>query len=183
MGANQGTIKGHNVKNYYIGKGVVSIKLPGDEDYVDYGNCSSVTLLPKPTVLDHYSSRTGTKTKDFTAITQKDVTLSMAFDEMSARGFALALMGNIIDSGSPGGNVTIDIFSESIINGAFKFVGDNDTGPQWTIELPSVNFSPSKAIDLISDAWGGFEIQGDVLADDSGSFGTATATLNDQPVA
>lgn len=181
MGATSGTITGHSTDNYIVGKGIVYLKLAGDEDYVDRGNITSCTLTCKPTTLDHYSSRRGTKTKDKSVVTQKDVTVTFTLEEASVDNMALSLMGSVANS--PPGHAKINIFSESQIIGAFKFVGDPDVGPSYTIELPTVSFTPSKALDFISDGWGSFEITGDVLADDEGVFGTAEGVFDSTAVA
>jgi hypothetical protein len=181
MGANSGTIEGHDVTNYYVGKGILYIQLLTDAAFVDCGNVPTFTMLPKPTLLDHFSSRTGTMTKDYVAVTKKEATLTIELEEFSARNLALALMGAYHDSPSPGDTAVIEIMGESIINGALKFVGKNDVGPQWTVLFPSVNFTPGKVISLIGDTWGGMEITGDVLANSAGVFGTASATLPNTP--
>lgn len=180
---NQGTPFGHNIDNYTIGKGVVSLKLLGEGSFVDCGNAPTFEFLPKITQLDHFSSRSGVKTKDATFVIQKEGTLTIILDELSARNMAMALMGTLTDTGSPGGAVSIDIMSLSTITAAVQFVGENDIGVRWTWNFPKVNFTPSKAIGLISDVVATLELVGDVLADDTGHFGTATATVNDAAVA
>lgn len=181
MGANQGTLQGHNINNYYIGKGILSIKLAGESVYTDCGNAPVFEILPKPKILDHFSSRTGVKKKDFSATIEQEATLTVNLEEFNARNLAMALMGSLLDS--PAEHAHINILSQGTINGAIKFVGDNDIGPQWTVIFPSVNFTPGKAISFIGDTWGACELSGDVLADHLGVFGTATAVLDDTMVA
>lgn len=172
------TLLSPNPNNYYIGKGILSIKLDGEGDYIDCGNCSKFECLPKFVKLDHFSSRHGVKLKDFEAVTEKEGTLTIILDELTARNVGFALMGAIMESGaSPDEAVSIDIFSESIVQGSIKFVGDNDIGPKWTTVFPIVQITPSKAIGFIDDSWGLVELTGDVLADVDGKFGTATCTF------
>lgn len=181
MGASDGTVTGHSTENLLVGKGRVYTKLPGDTDFVDRGNILACTVTPKPTTLDHYSTRNGTKKKDLTVVTQQDVTVAFTMEEASADNMALMLMSAV--ENSPPEHVTLNIFSQPQIIGAFRFIGKNDVGPQWTINLPTVSFIPSKALDMITDGWGSMEITGDVLADDNGNFGTYTGILDSTPVA
>lgn len=176
MSAGQGSLSGHDIDNYTIGKGIVSLKLLGETHYTDMGNVSLFEFLPKPTLLPHWSSRTGIATKDQVVATKLEGMLTIHLDEFSARNMALALMGNVSDSA----DINVDILQQGIVNGAIQFQATNLVGPQWTWLFPSVNFSPNKAIGLISDTWAEMEIQGDVLAT-NGHFGTATAVLRDSP--
>lgn len=70
----------------------------------------------------------------------------------------------------------MNILQQNQASGSLKFVGANSVGPQLTIVLPNVLLVPSKAFSLISDQWGMFELDGEVLADSTGSFGTVTET-------
>lgn len=161
-----------NVDNYYIGKGIVSIKLTGDAEFVDIGNVPEFEFTPELTKLDHFSSRAGVRSKDKSVVQEKAATLRMVMEEWTARNLALALLGTI-DASDPN-QVEIDIFSENSIRASVKFVGTNEVGPKWTFEYPIVEFIPTSAINPISDEWGQIEVTGDVLFDDiTGKWGTA----------
>ena len=176
-----GHVHSPNVLNYYIGKGIVSVKLPGDSDYVDCGNVPTFEFLCKVTKLDHYSSRTGTKVRDFVAITQKDATLTMVLEEWTGRNLGMAFMGLPLTD-SPPGEININVFSASIIEGAVKFVGTNDFGARFTAIFPKVQITPNKAVSLIGDKWGDIDLTGDVLADPTtGFFGSVTASMIESP--
>jgi len=167
-----------NVDNYYIGKGIVSIKKPGDVDYVDVGNVPEFEYTPDLAKLDHFTSRTGIRSKDKSIVLEKSAQLRMVMEEWTARNLALMLM-SVPDETNPAA-VTMDILSEGSITCAVKFVGQNDVGPKWTFEFPRVEFTPSGSLNVISDDdWSGIEITGDILVDlVSGKFGTATADLS-----
>lgn len=167
-----------NVDNYYIGKGVVSIKMPGDVTYVDIGNVPEFEFTPELDKLDHYSSRAGIRSKDKSVVREKAATLRMVMEEWTARNLSLALLG-ARDESNPAA-VTIDIFSEDSILCSVRFVGNNDVGPKWTFEFPSVEFIPSAALNPISEEWGGIEVEGDVLYNEVlNTFGTATADFTE----
>jgi hypothetical protein len=177
----EGSLISPNIGNYYIGKGLVSIKLLGESVYTPVGNCPTFEFTAKVTQLDHYSSMTGVKVKDFTAVTEISGTLEMVLEEYTARNLGLALLG--LPSGAPSpGEETIDIFADPVIYGSVKFVGQNDIGPIWTVQFPLVSIKPNKALSLIGSTWGTVNLMGDVLYDAAqGTFGTAFASLPNSP--
>src|SRR5499427_3049862 len=69
---------------------------------------------------------------------------------------------------------TFNVFGADQIFAQVKFVGGNSVGPQITMELTNVMFRPSNPIGLIQDEWGQLHLTGEVLADDTGIFGTVT---------
>lgn len=162
-----------NVDNYYVGKGIVYIKLPTDADYVDVGNVTALEFTPTVEKLDHFSSRTGIRQKDKSVVLQVSATLSITMEEWTARNIALTLLGDVVESG---GIVSIDILTNNAQEAAVKFIGANSVGPQWSFEFPSVSFTPSAALNPISDEWGELQVEGEVQAVD-GAFGVATAVF------
>lgn len=172
----EGSLNSPNIGNYYIGKGIVSIKLLGESVFTDCGNVPLFEFMAKVTQLDHFSSRTGVRVKDFTAVIELAGTLNMQLEEMTARNVGLALLGLPAGGPSPTPDV-INIFASPVIYGSVKFVGTNDIGPIYTVNFPLVKLSPSKALSLISNSWGVIDLDGDVLYDQlTGTFGTATVT-------
>jgi hypothetical protein len=82
---------------YYIGKGIVSVQIlqgwaTPDVAYVDVGNVPVFELTPNITVLSHYSSRLGIRSKDLEVIHEKQMSLNMHMDEATVRNLKLALM-------------------------------------------------------------------------------------------
>jgi hypothetical protein len=177
----EGSLVSPNIGNYYIGKGIVSIKLMGESVYTDCGNVPLFEFMAKVTQLDHFSSRTGVRVKDFTAVIEIAGTLTMQLEELTARNMGFALLG--LPSGGPSPTPdTIDIFSNPVIYGSVKFVGTNDIGPIWTVNFPLVKLSPNKALSLIANTWGTIDLDGDVLFDQlQHTFGTATVSLPNSP--
>src|ERR1017187_7527001 len=177
----EGSLISPNIGNYYIGKGIVSIKLLGENAFIDCGNVPQFEFLAKVTQLDHFSSRTGVRVKDFTAVIEIAGSLTMQLEELTARNMGFALLGLPTGGPSPTPD-TIDIFSNPVIYGAVKFVGTNDIGPIWTVNFPLVKLSPNKALSLIGNTWGTIDLEGDVLYDQaSGTFGTAQVSLPNSP--
>jgi len=69
---------------------------------------------------------------------------------------------------------TFNVYADSEIFGAVKFVGANAVGPQLQVDFPKVMFRPASAIGLIQEEWGQLTLTGEVLVDDTGVFGTLT---------
>ncbi len=177
----EGSLTSPNIGNYYIGKGNVYVQLLGESGYTHVGNCPTFEFQAKVTQLDHYSSMTGVKVKDFTAVTEISGTLTMVLEEFSARNMGFSLLGLPTGGPSPTPD-TIDIFADPVIYGSVKFVGANDIGPNFTVIFPLVSIKPNKALALIGSTWGTIDLMGDVLYDHhSGTFGTATVTLPESP--
>src|SRR6476661_4778142 len=110
-----------NVNNYHIGKGIVSFKEVGQSTYRDLGNAPAFVYTPAVTKLEHFSSREGVKTKDFTAVTQISATVKITLDEITGENlayFALATQGTDTD-----GNVTLEALKKTEFVGEIKVVG------------------------------------------------------------
>jgi hypothetical protein len=69
---------------------------------------------------------------------------------------------------------TFNVFGADQIVAKVKFTGANAIGPSVVMELTNVMFRPNAAVGLIHDEWGQLTLQGEVLADDTGIFGTVT---------
>lgn len=157
-----------NVQNYAVLKGNLYFTQTGGGSRRHLGNCTAFNFEPAVDVLDHYSSMTGVKTKDFTATLQKSATVTFTLEEMTLKNFQLALFGGAIAGDADttnGGLQGFDILVNSSINGVLELEGSNDVGPQYLLTLPSVNLRPNSGIDFIGDDdWANMELTGDVLA-------------------
>lgn len=172
------TLLSPNTGNYIVGKGIVSFKPEGAADFIDLGNCPSMEFTPNIEKLDHFSSREGTKSKDLSIVLEKGGTLVLTMEEWTARNLSIMLLGTI-DELAVGGP-EVDIFTESAVVGELKFVATNDVGPKWDFHFYNVSFTPSGALNPISDEWGAMEATADVLvsqtAPNVGKFGYAKLT-------
>lgn len=178
----EGSLTSPNIGNYYIGRGIVSIKLLGETEWTDAGNCPTFEFNAKLTQIDHYSSRSGVRIKDFIATTQLGGEINMVLEEFTARNMGFAMLGLPFGGASPL-EETIDIFSSPVIYAGLQFVGDSLVGPNWTVQFPLTQLTPSKALALIGNNWGQIDLKGDVLYDHvSQGFGTAFVTLPNSPV-
>lgn len=159
-----------NVDNYFVGAGIVKIKLPTDIAYVDAGNVSKFEYTTTATRLKHYSARTGIRRKDKDVVTQMDATVAMTMDEFNARNLAFALLGSDPGGAAP---IIINLGDTPDIIAAVRLVGTNDIGAKVQVDLPSVLIAPSGAIGLINaGTWGEIALVGEINADiTTGLFG------------
>jgi hypothetical protein len=162
-----------NVQNYHIGKGIVSFKETGGTGFVDLGNAPSFVYTPAVEKKEHFSSREGIKTKDFTAMTQVGATIKVSLDEITGLNlsfFALADQGIDTD-----GNATLTGLSKTEFVGDIKVVGTNDIGQRVDF-LATVSFVPSGDFSFITDTddFSVIEIEAEVQKDVNGFFGVWT---------
>lgn len=169
-----------SILNYYIGKGVVSIKLAGETEYRDVGNMPIFEWTPEIEEKEHYSSRFGIKSLDRTFILSKGGTVRLVFEEYTAENLQLALTGDL-DTNTDGDPI-IDILSADSLSGAVRFVGANDVGPKITFELFNVQFKPNGTLGLITEEEGQIEMEGKALINDEGKFGSCIIT-EEEPTA
>jgi len=161
-----------DIRNYTIGKGIASFKKTGASVYRDLGNCPAFEFTPTAETLDHFSSRTGVKSKDRSVVVSTEGELKITMEEFTVENLALALLGNIDEDSS--GRPVIDILQNSSVTGLVKFTGTNSVGQKFEWIFNNVSFIPSSTVSPLSDEWGTFEVTGQVLVDNGGKFGTVT---------
>lgn len=162
-----------SIRNYTIGKGIATFKetSPNAVAFRDLGNCPAFEFTPTVEKLDHFSSRTGIKSKDRSVPISTEGELKITMEEFTLANLRLAVMG-AIDTDSAG-QQRVSILSETAIEGEVKFTGTNDIGQKFEWHFLNVSFTPSSTVSPLSDEWGNFEVTGEVLAVD-GVFGYIT---------
>jgi hypothetical protein len=170
-----------DVQNYHIGKGIVSFKETGGTDYVDLGNAPKFIYTPAVTKKEHFSSREGVKTKDFTAITQIGATIKVTLDEMTGDNLAMFALATP-DTTTTDVTVLPGMSNVEFV-GELKLVGTNDIGQQIDWD-GTVSFVPSGDFSFITDAddFTTIELEAEVMKGTDGSFGTWTIRDGVPPV-
>jgi hypothetical protein len=163
-----------DVANYHIGKGIVSFQEAGGTTFVDLGNAPSFVYTPSVDKLEHFSSRTGVKTKDFTAITKLGATVKFTLDEVTGLNLSFFALADP-DSTTTPGEVTLAGLSKAEFTGDIKVVGTNDIGQKVDF-VATVRFIPAGDFSFITDAdeFTKIEIEAEVQADEDGAFGVWT---------
>ena len=162
-----------DVQNYHIGKGIVSFQEEGGSTFTDLGNAPSFVYSPTVEKKEHFSSREGIKTKDFTAITQVGATVKFTLDEITATNLAFFALGEV-DTTVPGA-ITINGLSKTEFTGELKVEGSNDIGQKVDFTA-TVSFVPSGDFSFITDEddFSVIEIEAEVQKDTDGFFGVWT---------
>jgi hypothetical protein len=158
-----------SVQNYHIGKGIVSFKETGASTFVDLGNAPSFVYTPNVEKKEHFSSREGIKTKDFTAITQISATIKVTLDEITPENLAMFALGDLASDG------TITGLTKAEFTGTLKVVGTNDIGQHVGWE-GDISFVPSGDFSFITDGddFSVLELEAEVQKAVDGSFGVWT---------
>ena len=158
-----------SVQNYHIGKGIVSFKETGSATFVDLGNAPSFVYTPNVEKKEHFSSREGIKTKDFTAITQISATIKVTLDEITPENLAMFALGDLASDG------TITGLTKAEFTGTLKVIATNDIGQHvgWTGDI---SFVPSGDFSFITDSddFSTLELEAEVQKAVDGSFGIWT---------
>ncbi|KLK91423.1 hypothetical protein AA309_20220 [Microvirga vignae] len=146
---------------YYIGKGKLSWTPTGGVKR-DLGNVPELEFTPELETLPHYSSRTGSRTKDREVVVAKGGTIRIVMEEFTAANIAMMVMGTVSADTLSGGDA-IDVFAVTEITGQIDFESTNDVGPKIDMTLYNVSFKPGASLSLISEEWGGMELSGETL--------------------
>ncbi len=161
-----------SVENYVLGRGVLYIAdwdgdtPPAEVDYTDLGNCTDFTIQVTEEKLEHFSSRSGVKTKDKVVTLQVGYEGSLTLDEIAMENLAYFLRGTIVGNRIKAATA----LSKEV---ALKFVSDNPEGPNQTWFLHKCKLTPANAFNLISDEWSSMEMAIEGLSD--------TANNSDSP--
>jgi hypothetical protein len=164
-----------NVENLQVGKGIISFMKQGATEYRDLGNVNSMIITPEVETLEHFSSRTGIKTRDRLVTLQQKASVKIVMEEMTAQNIALMVYGTV-DLAAVDGPM-IEIFGATDVRGKLKFEGANALGPQMEVILDNVSWTPSGDLQMISDEWNSMEVTGAILPSEEagprfGKFGT-----------
>ena len=151
----------HSTSLYTLGKGIMYIAefsgtSPGT--YYDVGNCPSLTVEVTQEKLAHYSSRSGTKTKDKEVVIETGYTIQFQLDEESIRNLKYYVRGTTSEN---------KIYANQSLDREFaiKFVTDNPAGPNKTWYFWRLTLSPNGPLSLISDEWNTLSFTGEGLTD------------------
>lgn len=157
-----------NVANLSLLKGIIKFMPEGDSSYRDLGECSSLTTSMNVDTLSYQSRRHSTRIPVKTITLGKTMTLALTMSEWAQDNVEMWAMGE--SSGSPS-VTTIGTLSE--VRGALRYIGTNEVGVAYQLDLYDVTLQPNGDLQWLADAdWSEMELQGQVNADQtSGSFG------------
>jgi hypothetical protein len=143
--------------NYTLGRGVLTIGEWADSDtyptsFSDMGNAPSFEFEITEETLDHFSSRSGLRSKDKVVTLETGYTVSFTVDEVAYQNILYYVKGtHTTATGS------VDAFTEGLTatdkEYTLIFTTDNATGPNYVYKFYKVKISSNGAMGLISDEW------------------------------
>ena len=114
-------------RNYLYGKGELFFRAVGSEGYDHLGNAPAFTISLTEEKLEHFSSMSGTKTKDLQLVTQKGATVAFTLEEFTTgnilRAFKGAAVAKLMQAAA-----TVSGQSVSANKGLYTFVGKEKLG-------------------------------------------------------
>jgi hypothetical protein len=152
-----------NTSLYTLGKGILTIEVwvgttPPTPPLVDVGNCSSFEVEVTEEVLDHFSQRSGVRSKDKQITLETGYVLNFVLDENSVANLKMFLRatqaGDILSAAQ-----ALDL------EYALTFTSDNPYGPNETWVFHKAKIRPNGAFNLISDEWATLSFTAEGLTD------------------
>lgn len=134
------------------------------------GNLPEASVTPGFTVLDHFISNKGARKKDKTVITEKNMAITLKFDEINFKNVTRFLMG---DGSTEGAAVMEEVLAE----GSAVMVFKTDIGQSFIYAIPRCSLTPEGDFPFSGEDWMGASIKLDVL--DLAGFNPANLSLSD----
>ena len=121
------------------------------------GNLPECSIAPEYTTLDHYISDRGSRKKDKTVITEKNLKVTLSFDEISVKNVQRFLMAAQNGTGSA-------LMTEVAEEGSAVLVFKTDIGAPFLLAFPRVTLKASGELAFSSEDWMKGSLEMDVLA-------------------
>lgn len=135
--------------HYVLGRGVLSIaEWTGGSvgSFVDAGNCPKMNVNLEEEKLEHYSHRSGLKTKDKVVTLETGYTVEFDLDEISSVNLARFLKATTSGAELRG-------LQNNDADFALRFVSANAAGENQTWNFHKVKLAPASAFEMIGDEW------------------------------
>ena len=114
-------------RNYLYGKGELFFRAVGSEGYDHLGNAPAFTISLTEEKLEHFSSMSGTKTKDLQLVTQKGAAVAFTLEEFTTGNILRAFKGAAVAKQMQAA-ATVSGQSGSANKGLYTFVGKEKLG-------------------------------------------------------
>lgn len=160
----------YNVAELYVGKGIVTLKPEGETTWFDVGTVPEFEFTPNVEELEHFSPRSGVRTRDLTIVLERGGDLRVMMEEWTSFNMQIILLGDEVVTPGPGTPADdiyeIEILSKTQYSAGVRFQGMNDQGPRWNFHFHKVDFIPSGSLQPISEEWASMEVTGRLAAVD-----------------
>ena len=114
-------------RNYLYGKGELFFRAVGSEGYDHLGNAPAFTISLTEEKLEHFSSMSGTKTKDLQLVNQKGATVAFTLEEFTTGNILRAFKGAAVAKQMQAA-ATVSGQSVNANKGLYTFVGKEKLG-------------------------------------------------------
>lgn len=157
-----------NVDNLSLFKGIIKWMANGEASYRDLGEVSAFTTSMDAETLNYLSRRHSSRIPVKTVTLGRTMTVAFTMSELAVENLQMALAGD--SSGSP---AVVSIGTASEVRGALRFIGTNEVGPAYQVDLYDVIINPTGDLAWLTDNdWTEMQMQGTVMANTAtGSFG------------
>ena len=116
-----------HTRNYLYGKGELFFRATGSDGYDHLGNAPAFTISLAEEKLEHFSSMSGTKTKDLQLVTQKGATVAFTLEEFSAGNILRAFKGAALSADRQEASV-LSAQAVSVNDGLYTLIGKENLG-------------------------------------------------------
>lgn len=157
-----------NVANLSLLKGIIKMGPVGTGPLSDVGECSSFTTSMSADPLPYNSRRHPKRVVVKTAILGQAMEVGITMSEWADENVAMWAMGEA--TGSP---PVIAIGAAAEIRRWIRYIGQNEVGQAYQVDLFDVSLVPDGDLEWLSDAdWSEMQLTGTVNADPvTGEFG------------
>jgi hypothetical protein len=144
--------------------------------YLYLGNVVTGEISSDITFLDHFTTKTGSRTKDRSVIQEISVAYNFTLDEPDINNMNFFMLGGAVTSVTgPPVKKTFKPFTNLERNGGALIAGVSDTGNEWVWKIRKSTMKPDGAFSYNSEDWSQFSFILDVLSnaaeDDDTPFG------------
>lgn len=159
-----------NVDNLSLFKGIIKWMANGEASYRDLGEVSAFTTSMDAETLNYLSRRHSSRIPVKTITLGRTMTVAFTMSEPAPENVLMWLAGET--SGSPPGAV-MSIGTASEVRGALRYIGTNEVGVPYQVDLYDVIINPTGDLAWLTDNdWSELQMQGTVMANTTtGSFG------------
>jgi hypothetical protein len=143
--------------NYYQGSGNLYWTPDGGvERHV--GNATKFEVGIEITTVEHNERMTASRAVDRTFITATKANWSATLEEITPENLALAFLGSVTTNSDS--NKVMSALATTALRGALRFVGTNDVGSKFEVNVANAQITPSGSFDFLGENLGALELEG-----------------------
>lgn len=130
--------------------------------YQQFGNIVTGSFTSDITFLDHFSAKTGTRTKDRSLVQEIAVTVNLTVDEPTPELMNLFMLGGAITGAGP---KVFAPYMKTERTGAGKLFAVSDTGNEFYWDIPRCTVKPDGEFAYNDQDWSQYSFVVEILSD------------------